>query len=96
MPAIDEQLDQAGCLTADTTIARLLLRPGRAYQEAVDRFEPYDRAQDPYPQGYRAAARLVTTARARSPKQRIYLAVNNRFVGSALRAIEAILNELQT
>ncbi len=96
MPALDEQLDQAGSLTADLSVARLLLRPGRNYQEAVDRFEPYDRVQDPYPSGYRAAARLVTAARARSKTQRIYLAVNNRFVGNSLHAIAAIIRELES
>jgi len=35
--------------------ARLLLKPGRKYEEAVKLFSPYDRIKDPYPEGRRRA-----------------------------------------
>src|SRR5262249_5119447 len=60
MPPVDEQMSLPGSRTTDTlTAARFLLRPGRKYAEAVEKFQPYDRTQDPYPEARQAGAALI-------------------------------------
>jgi uncharacterized protein YecE (DUF72 family) len=81
MPAIGDQLDLPGSLSAPFIVARALLRPGRTYDEAVDAFAPYDRIQEPNPELRRDLLRLVETAvNTRIPA---YLLVNNRAEGSS-------------
>ncbi len=88
MPSVGEQLDVPGVVSADFIVARILLRPGRYYAEAVDAFAPYDRIQDPNPELRRDVARLIEVARRlRVPA---YIIVNNRAEGSAPRTIAAI------
>ena len=41
MPPVARQMAVPGVITAGHVAARLLLRPGRPYQEAVDMFSPY-------------------------------------------------------
>jgi len=93
MPRIGRQLELPGAVPSDIVVCRALLRPGRAYEQAVQMFQPYDRIKDPYPQGYRDVATVVRTATAQA-RRRVYVAVNNRFVGNSPNAIEEILNEL--
>jgi uncharacterized protein YecE (DUF72 family) len=81
MPSMGAQLDMAGAVTASFLVARALLRPGRAYADAVDAFAPYDRIRDPNPELRHDLVRLAeTAARLRIPA---YLLVNNRAEGSA-------------
>lgn len=88
MPPVGEQLDLPGSLSAPFTVARILLRPGRTYNEAVDAFAPYDRIQDPNPELRQDVARLIEQAiRLRVPA---YILVNNRAEGSAPLTIAAI------
>lgn len=90
MPAIDEQMRLPGALTAPHVTARLLLRPGRSYQQAVEQFSPYERVQDPYPEGRAALAQLMASL----PSDRtLYAFVNNRFEGNATETIENTLSE---
>ena len=88
MPSIGQQLDVPGVFSSEFVVARVLLRPGRYYAEAVDAFAPYDRIQDPNPELRRDVARLVEEARRlRLPA---YIIVNNRAEGSAPKTIAAI------
>jgi len=88
MPPVGEQAELPGAFSAPFTIARILLRPGRTYNEAVDAFAPYDRIQDPNPELRRDVARLIEQAlRLRIPA---YILVNNRAEGSAPHTIAAI------
>jgi uncharacterized protein YecE (DUF72 family) len=81
MPAIGDQLDLPGSVSAPFIVARALLRPGRTYDEAVDVFAPYDRIRDPNPELRRDLLRLIDTAvKTRIPA---YLLVNNRAEGSS-------------
>jgi uncharacterized protein YecE (DUF72 family) len=81
MPAMGEQLDRPGAVSANFIVARALLRPGRAYADAVEEFAPYDRIRDPNPELRSDLVRLAeTAARLRIPA---YLLVNNRAEGSA-------------
>ncbi|MGE4180707.1 MAG: DUF72 domain-containing protein [Limisphaerales bacterium] len=94
MPSLPEQLALPGAFASpDHTVARLLLRPGRSYDEAVTRFQPYDRIQDPYPEGRAAVAQLLGRIAKRDggvPRV-VFVYVNNRFEGNALQSIAALL-----
>jgi len=88
MPSVGEQVELPGAFSAPFTVARILLRPGRRYDEAVDAFAPYDRIQDPNPALRRDVARLIEQAvKLRIPA---YILVNNRAEGSAPHTIAAI------
>ncbi len=81
MPTIGEQLDLPGALSGTFLVARALLRLGRTFEQAVDKFAPYDRIQEPNPGLRRDLARVAQTAKAtRLPA---YILVNNRVEGSA-------------
>lgn len=93
MPSVEEQCRMEGSLTEPRRVAaRFLLRPGRRYQQAVDRFSPYDRVQEPDPSGRRAGAALIQEGLA-VPGRQTYLYVNNRFEGNAPGTIVAMLAE---
>jgi len=92
MPGIDEQLAIEGSLTADFTVARFLLKPGRAYQQAVDMFQPYKEVQERVDAARGAAAKLLESSFIR--KRLAYLYINNRLEGSAPFTIKGFLDTL--
>jgi len=73
---------------------RLLLKPGRAYQDAVDSFQPYDRLQEERPEARQSAARFLRAHLDQSNPRRSAVYVNNRLEGNALQTIAAILEIL--
>jgi uncharacterized protein YecE (DUF72 family) len=92
MPAIGDQLDLPGSISAPFIVARALLRPGRTYDEAVDAFAPYDRIQEPNPELRHDLLRLIDTAvKTRIPA---YLLVNNRAEGSSPLTVAAVARML--
>jgi uncharacterized protein YecE (DUF72 family) len=92
MPSLKEQLAIGESRTTpDFFGARLLLKPGRKYEEAVKAFSPYNEIKDPYPEGREAGAALIRQARLSQGKTRAYIYVNNRFEGNALETIAAII-----
>jgi uncharacterized protein YecE (DUF72 family) len=91
MPPIEEQMDLPGSFTSpDFFGARLLLRPGRKYEDAVKLFSPYNEIKDPYPAGRVAGTNLIRKALQSAGKTRAYVYVNNRFEGNALHTLAAI------
>jgi uncharacterized protein YecE (DUF72 family) len=88
MPEIGVQMRLRDAHTADFTIARALLRRGRAYEEAVAKFTPYSHVQEPNPDTRDALRALIAHARERH--QPSYIFVNNRLEGNAPETIEAI------
>ena len=89
MPEIGEQMQMPDSFTADFTVTRALLRKGRAYEQAVEKFSPYREIQDANP-----AARLSIRdqiSRAKKRNQPAYIFVNNRLEGNAPQTIEAIV-----
>ena len=86
MPPVIDQMQIPGVFTAPHVVARFLLRPGRAYQQAVDQFAPYDRIQDPYPEGRDALRDLIEACVAES--RSLLAFVNNRFEGNAPQTIQ--------
>lgn len=92
MPPLDEQWQMPGSLTRPECVgARLLLKPGRKYQEAVDAFQPYSELREPLPEVRRSAAELVLRGRKPAGKNRTWIYVNNRLEGNAPGTIAAIL-----
>ena len=94
MPTIGTQLDMAESITSTFMVARVLLRPGMNYDEAVDAFSPYDRIREPNLEMRSDITRLIDRARAmRIPA---YILVNNRAEGSAPQTIMEIVRGLHT
>ena len=93
MPGIDEQIEKAGDALGTTPIgARLLLKPGRSYQTAVDQFQPYKHLQEIVPSARDASAQLIK--KALQQKVPLYLYGNNRLEGCSPHTLQAILNQL--
>ena len=90
MPEIGIQMHLRDAYTADFTVARALLRQGRPYEEAVAKFTPYARVQDPNPETRDALRLLIAQARKRHEPS--YIFVNNRLEGNAPETIEAIMD----
>ena len=88
MPPIGAQLDLPWTFPAGFTIARALLKPGRTYEEAVRRFEPYDRVREQQPEMRRDLLRLMAEAVRRRIEALVI--VNNRAEGNAPETIRAL------
>jgi hypothetical protein len=94
MMPVDEQLALPGSRTSPEFFgARLLLRPGRKYEDAVKLFSPYDRIKDPYPEGREAGARLIQEARSGAGGTKGFIYVNNRLEGNALETIAVMAEQ---
>lgn len=94
MPPLDEQLALPGSRTSPQFFgARLLLRPGRKYEEAVKMFSPYDSIKDPYPEGRAAGAKLIQEGRRAGSGAKAFIYVNNRFEGNALETIAGMVEQ---
>jgi uncharacterized protein YecE (DUF72 family) len=91
MPAISEQTAIPGAFTADFAVVRALLRPGRAYEDAVKMFSPYDQVRDENPEAREALRALIK--RMREERRAAYIFVNNRLEGNAPETIRAVIAE---
>ncbi len=91
MPPIGEQMTLPGSRTNPSLVAaRLLLKPGRKYEDAVKEYQPYDRVQE-VNQDARVAAAVLLKERVESRSGETFVFVNNRLEGNALETIIAIL-----
>lgn len=91
MPELEAQIRIGNAWTADFFVTRALLRRGRPYEEAVERYSPYERVQDENPGARGAIREMIRTAREQN--RRAYIFVNNRLEGNAPQTIEAILED---
>ncbi len=91
MPELEVQLRIPEADTASFLLSRALLRRGRAYEEAVRAFTPYDRILDPNEEAREALRELVRRARAK--RQLAFLFVNNRLEGNAPETIRAVAGD---
>lgn len=91
MPVLSEQMAMADALPVDFTVARALLRQGRAYEDAVRQFTPYDRVRDENPEARDALRALIR--RMREERRAAYIFVNNRLEGNAPETIRAVTEE---
>lgn len=95
MPSVSEQRALAGSISnPELVAARLLLKPGRRYEEAVKAFQPYDKTKEVNEEARQAAAELVREGCA--AKRKTFIFVNNRLEGNALETISAILDAVST
>ncbi len=94
MPPIVEQLQISGVLTAPFTVARALLRPGRTYQDAVEKFSPYEEIKEENPELRAGLADLVRHCIAEG--RSLYAYITNRAEGNSPKTIEAILDILDS
>ncbi len=92
MPPIGAQLELPWVFPANFTVARALLRPGRAYADAVKLFEPYDRIREPLPELREDLVRLIVEATSRHLEALVL--VNNRAEGNAPGTIRALATAL--
>jgi uncharacterized protein YecE (DUF72 family) len=88
MPPIGAQLELPWVFSADFLVARALLRPGRAYADAVKLFEPYDRVREPLPDLRHDLVRLIAEATRR--RLEALILANNRAEGNAPGTIRAV------
>jgi len=92
MPPVSEQMALAGSRTSPELVAaRLLLKPGRKYEDAVKAFMPYDQTREVNDEARRAAAGIIIEGERYEPRRKTYIYVNNRLEGNALETIAAIL-----
>ncbi len=91
MPEMGVQMKIPGAFTSDFTVVRALLRHGRAYEDAVAKFSPYETVQDENP-AVRDALRAMIL-RAKERHEAAYIFVNNRLEGNAPGTIRAVVKE---
>ena len=89
MPGLAEQTAMPEAFTADFTVTRALLRPGRAYEQAVEKFQPYDKVQDENPEVRDALRAMIR--RMQEERRAAYIYVNNRLEGNAPETIQAVV-----
>jgi hypothetical protein len=100
MPVIGKQMALEGSMEcAEFQTARLLLKQGRTYEEAVQKFQPYESIKDLNDDTRKAAAKLIDYALKQEKKKdpsrpKAFIYVNNRLEGNALLTLAAILASL--
>lgn len=92
MPPVEAQMALPGAFTTDFFAARFLLRPGRAYQQAVDNFQPYRETRDPNPTARAAIKNLIHRSQSTPTPRPSYLFVNNRLEGNSPNTLAAALD----
>ena len=88
MPEIRDQLAMPGSRTADVIVARALLKQGRPYEEAVQKFAPYTSVQEVNEAAREGLRDLLHVALADEVPTFIF--VNNRLEGNSPQTIVAI------
>jgi uncharacterized protein YecE (DUF72 family) len=95
-PPVAEQMAMPGSETNPALLAaRFLLREGRSYEEAVKRFSPYTKVQEPNLEGRAAAVALARRGLVSKGKSKVLIFVNNRFEGHSPGTIEAIIEQVE-
>ncbi len=89
MPLLHEQMAIEAAFTTDFTVTRALLRQGRAYENAVEQFAPYDKVQDENPEAREALRKMLQ--RMKEERKATFVYVNNRFEGNSPTTIQAIV-----
>jgi len=93
MPPVDEQMGRVDEALSGLHIgARFLLKPGRSYRSAVEKFGPYRKVREIYEVARSAGASLIRQALKNN--KRLYLYGNNRLEGCSPLTLIAILERL--
>jgi uncharacterized protein YecE (DUF72 family) len=92
MPPVEEQMAVPGAFTTDFYAARFLLRPGRAYEQAVKEFQPYAQTRERNQEARAALRSLIQRSAAQPTARPSYAFVNNRLEGNSPNTIAAALD----
>ena len=92
MPSLEEQSHIDEAFTADFMVVRALLRCGRAYEKAVESFEPYSEIKEICEHGRTGMSRIVE--RALKTRTSAFVFVNNRLEGKVPSTIEAVILQI--
>lgn len=96
MPSINDQMALPDSRTnPELVAARLLLKPGRTYEDAVKSFQPYDKTVEVNEAARQAGAGLILEGMQYKPRRKTYIYVNNRLEGNGLQTIIAMLEILK-
>lgn len=93
MPELGDQLELPGVFTADFVVVRALVSKGRAYEQAVRAFSPYDRVRAVDPAAREGLRHVVE--RARWAGKPAFILVGNRLEGHAPTTIEAVVDQIE-
>jgi hypothetical protein len=94
MPPVSEQIALPESTTNPHLIAaRFLLKPGRKYDDAVEKFKPYDKTKEINEEAREAIKLLFAMALKATggDVKKALIFINNRLEGNALNTIAAIL-----
>ncbi len=89
MPELMIQIGIRDAWTAGFSVTRALLKFGRPYEQAVEKFQPYERVQEPNEKAREGLRQIVQ--KSRDEKRTAYIFVNNRLEGNAPGTIAAVL-----
>ena len=92
MPSVAEQMNIPEAFTADFFAARFLLRPGRAYQQAVDRFQPYRETKEINAEARDEIRSLIERSKSQPTPRPSFVFVNNRLEGNSPNTLAATLD----
>jgi uncharacterized protein YecE (DUF72 family) len=96
MPSVSTQwgayLEAGGAEDKGTVVGLGILRPGLAYEEAVQLFQPYQEVREPYEEGVQQLTELGLWAMKNGRKA--YILLNNRLEGSAPHTIGRIVERI--
>jgi hypothetical protein len=85
LPPVEEQFRRTRAAEAPARVIRWMLQEGSSYEEAKDRYAPFDRLVDPDPVTRDAIAGLCDDL-----TRDVYVIVNNKAEGSAPRSVFAL------
>ncbi|WP_321469922.1 DUF72 domain-containing protein [uncultured Paludibaculum sp.] len=88
MPELRNQLAEPAAQTADFLVARAQLKPGRTFEQAVEKFQPYREIQEEYPPAREGLKEILE--RAHKQNTLSFLFVSNRLEGNAPGTIAAV------
>ncbi len=88
MPDVGEQLEAPGVLTAPFVVCRLLIPPGRRYEERKRELAPFDAVRDEQPKMRDDVVRLALECEALGKV--LFVIVNNKAEGSSPLTVRAL------
>ncbi len=88
MPSLAAQLEATGGPIGDFAVIRLLLPPGKGYEQLKKEFAPFDRIVEPQPQMREEVAKII--ALAGIADLITFVLVNNKAEGSSPLTIRAL------
>ncbi|MEM1417531.1 MAG: DUF72 domain-containing protein [Myxococcota bacterium] len=92
MPELGAQLDLTGGPTADVTVARLMIPPGKRYADLKAAYDPFDRLVAPQPRMRADVVRLALECAETGSE--LYVIVNNKVEGSSPHTVRALAEQL--